>query len=346
MNFVDEAIIEVRSGKGGDGCVSFRREKYVPRGGPNGGDGGRGGSVILRADPELTTLMDHRYKRHYRAKNGQPGRGSDCNGAAAEDLVVRVPPGTRVFDDESGERLGDLDEAGAELVVARGGRGGRGNMHFATPTCQAPRKAETGGPAEERRLRLELRLLADVGVVGFPNAGKSTLVARVSRARPKIADYPFTTLVPTLGVVPVGEGDSFVIADVPGLIEGAHQGAGLGDRFLKHVERCALLVHLVTWHPGDPPEPEHLLRRFDAIEREMALFSPELSRKPRLVAISKLDLAEVRDLLPGARKLFTRRKKRLFAFSAATGEGLDRLLAEVARRLQRLRKHHGHRPRT
>jgi len=340
MNFVDEAIIEVRSGKGGDGCVSFRREKYVPRGGPNGGDGGRGGSVILRADPEMTTLLDHRYKRHYRAQNGQPGRGSDCNGASAKDLVVRVPPGTRVFDDVSGEVLGDLDEAGAELVVARGGRGGRGNMHFATSTCQAPRKAETGGPAEERRLRLELRLLAEVGVVGYPNAGKSTLVARLSRARPKIADYPFTTLVPTLGVVAFGDGRDFTIADVPGLIPGAHQGAGLGDRFLRHVERCRILLHLISWLPGDPVDAGHLLQRFDDIEREMRLFNPDLAQKPRLVALSKLDLAETRKLLPEARRLFRERGHRLLAFSAATGEGLDRLTQELSRRLVRLRKSH------
>jgi len=336
--FVDRVQLELQAGKGGDGCVSFRREKYVPYGGPNGGDGGRGGSVILRADLELTTLLDQRYTKHYHARNGQPGMGSDCYGAAAEDLLVRVPVGTLVYDEGTGELLADLDRHGAELVAAKGGKGGRGNIHFKSSTQQAPRKAEAGGPAELRRLRLELRLLADVGVVGVPNAGKSTLVSRVSRARPKIADYPFTTLVPTLGVVSLGESDSFVIADVPGLIEGAHQGAGLGDRFLKHVERCALLVHLVTWLPGDPPEPELLLQRFDAIEREMALFSPGLSRKPRLVAVSKLDITEVRDLLPAVRKLFTKRKKKILAFSAATGEGLDKLVIELGRQLHRVRK--------
>jgi len=245
VQFVDEVEIEVEAGRGGDGCVAFRREKYRPLGGPSGGDGGDGGSVSLRADPRLGTLVDLRYRRLIKAKSREPGRGKDQYGRGAEDVRVRVPVGTQVFDVASGELVADLTVPDAPVVVARGGRGGRGNIHFVTPYDRAPRRAEEGRPGESRRLRLELKLLADVGVVGFPNAGKSTFIARVSRARPKIADYPFTTLVPNLGVVRLGEERSFVIADIPGLIEGAHEGRGLGDRFLGHVERCGALLHLV-----------------------------------------------------------------------------------------------------
>jgi len=331
MKFVDEAEIDVRSGKGGDGCVSFRRERYVPKGGPDGGDGGRGGSVILKADRQLSTLLDHRYTRHYNAKNGRPGMGKDKYGAAGEDLVVLVPVGTLVYDRDSGELLCDLDHDQAELVAARGGAGGRGNIHFKSPTVQAPTRAEPGQSGEERRLRLELKLLADVGVVGFPNAGKSTLVSRISRAKPKIADYPFTTLVPTLGVVAAGDHDSFVIADVPGLIEGAHQGAGLGHRFLKHVERCRVLVHLITWEPGEDPDPHALVKRFDSLEKEMELFDPNLAAKPRVIAISKIDLAEVRSLLEAVTELLAPRVIPLIPVSSVTGEGLDQLVGELYR---------------
>jgi GTP-binding protein len=331
MKFVDEAEIDVRSGKGGDGCVSFRRERFVPRGGPDGGDGGRGGSVILRADRQLSTLLDHRYTRHYRAENGRPGMGKDKYGSAGEDLVVLVPVGTLVYDRDSDQLLSDLDQHEAELVAARGGAGGRGNIHFKSPTQRAPTKAEPGQPGEERRLRLELKLLADVGVVGFPNTGKSTLVSRISRAKPKIADYPFTTLVPTLGVVAAGDHDSFVIADVPGLIEGAHQGAGLGHRFLKHVERCRVLVHLLTWEPGEEPDPAALIKRFDSLEREMELFDPDLAAKPRVIAVSKIDLAEVRSLLESVTGLLASRGIPLFPISSVTGEGLDRLVGELYR---------------
>jgi GTP-binding protein len=329
MKFVDEAEIDVRSGKGGDGCVSFRRERHIPRGGPDGGDGGRGGSVILRADEQLSTLLDHRYTRHYHAKNGRPGMGKDRYGAAGEDLVVLVPVGTLVYDRDANQLLSDLDRHQAELVAAQGGAGGRGNIHFKSPTQRAPTKAEPGLPGEERRLRLELKLLADVGVVGFPNAGKSTLVSRISRAKPKIADYPFTTLVPTLGVVAAGDHDSFVIADVPGLIEGAHQGAGLGHRFLKHVERCRVLVHLLTWEPGEEPDPQVLVKRFDSLEREMELFDPELAAKPRIIAVSKIDLAEVRSLLEAATGLLAPRGVPVIPVSSVTGEGLDRLVGEL-----------------
>jgi GTPase len=335
MKFLDEAIIDVQSGKGGDGCVSFRREKYVPYGGPNGGDGGRGGSVILRADPELSTLLDQRYIKTYRAKNGQPGMGQDCYGRSAENLVIRIPVGTLVYDQPTGELLGDLDLPGSEIEVARGGRGGRGNIHFKSSTHQAPRKAEAGEPVEKRRLRLELKLLAEVGVVGFPNAGKSTLVSRVSRARPKIADYPFTTLVPTLGVVAIGDHESFVMADVPGLIEGAHRGAGLGDKFLRHVERCRILIHLVTWAPGEPADAKLLLDRFLILEKEMALYDESLSKKKRILAISKLDLPEVRSMVEEAKKLFEELEIPVLALSAVSGEGVKELLGELHQHLKK-----------
>jgi GTP-binding protein len=331
MKFVDEAEINVKSGKGGDGCVSFRRERCIPRGGPNGGDGGRGGSVILRADQQLSTLLDHRYTRHYRADNGRPGMGKDRYGASSQDLIVHVPVGTLVYDRDTSELLSDLNRHEAELIAARGGAGGRGNIHFKSSTQRAPTKAEPGQLGKERRLRLELKLLADVGVVGFPNTGKSTLVSRISHAKPKIADYPFTTLVPTLGVVAAGDNDSFVIADVPGLIEGAHQGIGLGHRFLKHVERCTVLVHLITWEPGEEPDPDLLIKRFDSLEREMELFDSELAGKPRVVAISKIDLAEARSLVEAATKPLGSRGFTLIPVSSVTGEGIDRLVLELYR---------------
>lgn len=333
MSFIDEVEIEVQSGKGGDGCVSFRRERYVPRGGPDGGDGGRGGSVILRADEGLTTLLDQRFHPHYHAANGRPGTGRDRYGASADDLTVKVPVGTLVFDTATDELLGDLDRHGAELVVAPGGKGGRGNIHFKSSTNRAPRKAEAGQPGQQRRLRLELKLLADVGVVGYPNAGKSTLVARLSRARPRIADYPFTTLVPTLGVVSWGDQQGFVMADVPGLIEGAHQGAGLGHRFLRHVERCRVLVHLVTWQPGEQPDATRLVERLDTLEREMKLFDQALAEKPRVVAVSKIDLTEVRELLPALTDQLTARGHEPIFISAVTGEGLEELLHTLQRHL-------------
>jgi GTP-binding protein len=303
----------------------------VPKGGPDGGDGGRGGSVILRVDRQLSTLLDHRYTRHYRAESGRPGMGKDRYGASGEDRIVRVPVGTLVYDRDTGKLLCDLAHPEAEWVAARGGTGGRGNIHFKSPTHQAPYKAEPGRPGEERRLRLELKLLADVGVVGFPNAGKSTLVSRISRARPKIADYPFTTLVPTLGVVAAGDHDGFVIADVPGLIEGAHRGAGLGHRFLKHVERCKVLVHLITWEPGEEPDSGLLVKRFDSLEREMKLFDAGLASKPRVAAISKIDLEEVRSLVDAVTEILGARGVPVIPISSATGEGLDRLVGDLYR---------------
>jgi GTP-binding protein len=332
MKFVDEVRIHVKAGDGGDGAVAWRREKFIPRGGPAGGDGGNGGDVVLVVDPQLLTLLDYRYVREHRARNGEKGQGSDMNGRNGDELVLRVPPGTVVKDAATGEVIADLGVPGERLVVAKGGRGGLGNMNFATSTNQAPRYAEDGTPGEEKDLVLELKLLADVGIVGYPNAGKSTLISRISRARPKIADYPFTTLVPNLGVV-AWRDRSFVVADIPGLIEGAHAGAGLGHQFLRHVERCRVLVHLVEGANPDPGrEPKADL---EAINRELALYSPELARKPQIVAVTKVDVPEARE---GGRKLqkqLARRKKPVdvHLLSAVTGEGLAELLDAVGRAL-------------
>jgi len=328
VKFVDQVSIQVKAGDGGDGAVAFRREKFVERGGPSGGDGGNGGSVVFEADTGLTTLLDYRYQQHHRARNGQHGMGSDMNGASAEDLVLRLPVGTLIRDQDSGELLADLAEPGARAVVARGGRGGLGNMNFATSTRQTPRFAQDGKPGEERRLVLELKLLADVGLLGFPNAGKSTLISRVSRARPKIADYPFTTLVPNLGVVPYKDGTSFVMADIPGIIEGAAEGAGLGHQFLRHVERCRVLVHLVDLSaPGEDRAP---LRDLDVLDHELARYSPELAKKPQIVAANKLDLPDARARLPGFEAALATRGMPVFPISAATGEGVGALLDVVA----------------
>src|SRR5947199_72855 len=290
MQFIDEAEVFVRAGDGGAGAVAFRREKFVPRGGPSGGDGGNGGDIVLETDERLTTLLDFRFKREYRAKNGEPGRGRDQNGHAAPEMLLKIPPGTLVRDAQTGEVLADLRENGRRWVLAKGGRGGLGNMNFATPTLQAPRFAQPGTEGEEKRVRLELRLLADVGLVGFPNAGKSTLVSRLSHARPKIADYPFTTLQPHLGVVQYKDSRSFVLSDLPGLIEGAHRGAGLGHRFLKHMARCRAIIHLV-----DAAQDRDLAADFDAINRELELFDPALGRKPQVVAANKIDIPEARE---------------------------------------------------
>jgi len=328
VKFVDQVSIQVKAGDGGNGAVAFRREKFVERGGPSGGDGGNGGSVVFEADTGLTTLLDYRYQQHHRARNGQHGMGSDMNGGSADDLVLRVPVGTLIRDQDSGELLADLAEPGARAVIVRGGRGGLGNMNFATSTRQTPRFAQDGKPGEERRLVLELKLLADVGLLGFPNAGKSTLISRVSRARPKIADYPFTTLVPNLGVVPYKDGTSFVMADIPGIIEGAAEGAGLGHQFLRHVERCRVLVHLVDLSaPGGDRAP---LRDLDVLDHELARYSPELARKPQIVAANKIDLPDARERLPGFEAALAARRMPVFPISAATGEGVGALLDAVA----------------
>ncbi len=327
MRFIDEVRVRVEAGDGGRGCVAFRREKYVPRGGPNGGDGGKGGDVALVVDPGLGTLLDLSYPQRLRAGRGEHGRGKEQHGARGDDLVLRVPPGTIVYDADSEELLADLRAPGERAVVACGGRGGRGNAHFATPTERAPRHAEPGTPGVRRDLLLELRVLADAGLVGFPNVGKSTLIRAVSAARPRVADYPFTTLVPHLGVVRIDEERSFVLADVPGLIEGAHAGHGLGTRFLRHLARTAVLVHLVDVSELGGRAP---LADFDAINRELALSSPALAAKPQVVVAGKLDLAETRERLPAARRAFAERGVELHAVSGATGEGTRELMRLVA----------------
>jgi GTP-binding protein len=326
MQFVDQALIRVKAGDGGKGAVAFRREKFVPKGGPSGGDGGDGGSVVLLVDEGLSTLLDFRYRREYEARSGGNGSNKDKYGRGGDDLVLRVPPGTQVYDEATEALVADLHAHGERFVLARGGQGGRGNIHFATSTDRAPRRAEPGYPGEERSVRLDLKLLADVGLLGFPNVGKSSLIARVSAARPKIADYPFTTLVPNLGMVRLKGERSFVVADIPGLIEGAHAGAGLGDRFLRHVERTRVLVHILDATAGEGRSP---LADFDAINRELALFDPELARRPQIVVLNKIDLPDVARLQKRLATSFARRKLRLHAISAATGEGVDALLEEA-----------------
>ncbi|PLX97003.1 MAG: GTPase ObgE [Desulfuromonas sp.] len=326
MKFVDEVKINVRSGDGGRGCVSFRREKYIPMGGPDGGDGGKGGDVIVAVDPGLGTLLDFRYKPHHRAGNGRPGMGKNCHGRSGEDLRLIVPPGTLIFDAETGEQLADLTAKDASLVLMRGGMGGRGNARFASSTNRAPRHAQPGIEGDERWLRLELKLLADVGLVGLPNAGKSTLISSVSAARPKIADYPFTTLVPNLGVVRYGGYRSFVMADIPGIIEGASEGQGLGTRFLRHVERTDLFLHLVDLsdlQPGDP------LENFKMINHELMEHSPELAGKPQIVVLSKMDITEVRERAEEIIPLFEAMGHEVFTLSAVTRDGLEPLVHRI-----------------
>jgi GTPase len=331
MKFVDYVTITVRSGKGGAGAVAFRRAKYEPRGGPWGGDGGRGGSVTLEADRGLYTLLDLRYNRHPTAGNGQPGGGSNQTGKDGADVVLRVPPGTVAKDTQTDEVLGEVVEHGDRLVLAQGGRGGRGNAFFKTATNQAPQYAQPGEPGEERDVTLELKLLADVGLVGFPNAGKSTLVASVSAARPKIADYPFTTLEPALGVVRVGDYASFVIADIPGLIEGASEGRGLGIRFLKHIERNAVLLFVL------PVTTEDAAQDYATLLHELEAFNAELLEKPRAIALSKTDLLapDERDAALAALTAALPADLRVFPISAVTGDGLDALTRGLFETVQR-----------
>ncbi len=334
MQFIDEVKIHVKAGDGGRGCLSFRREKFIPLGGPDGGDGGDGGDVIFEVDEGLGTLLDLRYQVRYKAKNGTHGMGKNRHGKNGEDLLIRVPPGVLVYDRESGELLADLKQRGQRYVAARGGQGGRGNARFATSTNRAPRHVQPGLPGDEIWLRLELKLLADVGLIGMPNAGKSTLISAVSAARPKIADYPFTTLVPNLGVVGYGGFQSFVMADIPGLIEGASEGHGLGTRFLRHIERTDLFLHLVDLsdlQEGDPVE------RFDTINRELERHNPQLLTKPQLVVLTKADVTEVREQAETIREVFAERGFRTLLISAVTGMGLDELVACVATELTRLR---------
>jgi GTP-binding protein len=332
--FVDQARISVRGGDGGDGAVAFRREKFVPKGGPAGGDGGDGGSVILLADEGLSTLLDFRYRHDYQAPAGERGGNKDKYGHGGQDAVLRVPAGTEVYDDATGELLADMRTHGERFVVASGGKGGRGNIHFATATDRAPRRAEPGQPGTERVIRLELKLLADVGLVGFPNVGKSSLIARISAARPKIANYPFTTLIPHLGMVRLSDDRSFVVADVPGLIKGAHEGAGLGHRFLRHLERTRVLVHLLELSstPGRTP-----LRDYQTLRRELALHDPALAGRTEVVVLNKLDLPETRKKFPALERLFARRGLHLLGVSAATGEGIAGLHAALWKALEQVR---------
>ncbi len=324
--FIDRVIVQVTAGAGGAGACSFRREKYVPKGGPDGGDGGLGGSVLVRADPNLATLLDYRYRTHWKGERGQHGKGKNQTGKSGTDLVMPVPPGTEVRDADSGVLIGELRSAGETLLVARGGRGGRGNAAFATPTHQAPREWESGEYGEERRVELVLKLIADVGLLGEPNAGKSTLLAVISKARPKIADYPFTTLEPYLGVVGLSDHRSFVVADVPGIIEGAHAGRGLGLRFLQHVERTRVIAVLV---PVDAAEPQAI---YDMLRREAAEYDSALAAKPHVVVLTKADL-----LAPGVSPPVIRPdgEARVCTISAATGQGVRELLETLWRTLQR-----------
>lgn len=335
MKFVDEAEIEVTGGHGGAGSVSFLREKYRPRGGPAGGDGGNGGSVVFVSDSGLTTLLDFKFQRHLEAEDGEGGRGKHQYGRAGEDTVVRVPVGTVVRDIETGEQIADLSAAGMRAVVAHGGHGGWGNMHYATPTNQTPRRAQPGLPGEARRLKLELRLIADVGLVGFPNVGKSTLIRRVSAARPRVADYPFTTLVPHLGVVRYGDDKTFVLADIPGLIEGAHEGHGLGARFLRHVSRTAILIHMLDAGGLSGRDPLH---DFDTINNELARFDTDLSAKPQIVVANKMDLVGTDGPCSDLIEQFAQRGIRLWAISAATGAGVNELIREIGRRVEEQRR--------
>jgi len=328
--FLDEVVITVRSGKGGNGMVHFRRELYVPRGGPDGGDGGRGGSVILKVDPSMRTLHTFRFKKKFLAADGKPGGPSQRSGKGAEDLILKVPPGTLIYNADTSEIIGDLTEAGQILQVAKGGRGGRGNQHFANSRNQAPRIAEKGEPSEENVLRLELKLIADVAIVGVPNAGKSTLLAALTRAMPKIANYPFTTLQPNLGVAALDGETSLVLADIPGLIEGAHAGKGLGHDFLRHIQRTRVLIHLLDGLSEDP------LADFAQINSELALFDPHLAAKPQIVALNKMDLPDVQERWPQIEKALKKEGYSAMAISAATGKDVRALLASAARELAAL----------
>lgn len=334
MRFVDEALLRVQAGHGGRGCASFRREKFIPFGGPDGGDGGLGGSVFLRAKAGINTLADFRIQRLFKAQGGTAGSGNDCTGKGGDDLVVDVPVGTTVFDDETQEQLGDLLHAGDTVVVARGGKGGWGNTRFKTSTNRAPRKAMPGLPGEKRTLRLEMRVIADVGLLGMPNAGKSTLIRAVSAARPKVADYPFTTMHPNLGVVSVGMNRSFVMADIPGLIEGAADGAGLGIRFLKHLQRTRVLLHLVDVLPPDPDADP--VKDARAIVKELKKFSEELGERERWLVLNKLDLLPPADGEKLCRDIVRRLRWKgpLFRISAATGEGTGELVEALMRRIE------------
>ena len=332
MKFVDEATIEVFAGKGGDGCCSFRRERFIPFGGPDGGDGGDGGSIFLEAQEGLNTLIDFRFNKVFRAKNGQPGQGAQRTGKGGDELVISVPVGTLVFDEETGEKIGDLAHHAERLLVARGGWHGIGNARFKSSTNRAPRDTTKGKPGDSRVLRIELQVLADVGLLGYPNAGKSTFLRAVSNATPKVADYPFTTLHPHLGVVRLGEGSSFVVADIPGLIEGASAGVGLGHQFLRHLRRCRLLLHIVEVYPGQTIED--LNNSIQTIEQELSNYDASLATKPRWLVLNKLDLipSEARaEFLEQVKKY---RKEEIYCLSAVTREGIEPLLKRIWREFE------------
>jgi len=336
--FIDEAKIRVCAGGGGDGCMAFRREKFVPRGGPSGGDGGKGGDIVMESSERHNTLVHFRFNPEHKAKRGRHGEGSNKTGRDGGDVVLKVPVGTIVYDDETGEKVFEFTQADQSFVIARGGRGGRGNARFATSVHQAPREHEAGRPGEEHTYRLELKLLADVGLVGYPNVGKSTLISRISAARPKIADYPFTTLEPNLGVVAVGDAKhevSFVVADIPGLIQGAHTGAGLGTQFLRHIERTRLLVHLVD--VSDSSGRPDVTKDFEVIMGELASFGAHLDEKPMMMVASKIDVVN-KDKLSTLKKYCKKHKLKLYAISAVTGKGIDELKYALAEQVQQLRE--------
>src|ERR1700726_1524311 len=326
MVFVDEAKIYVKAGNGGNGCIAFRREKFVPRGGPSGGDGGHGGSIYLEANPHDNTLLRYRYNREFKADRGRHGEGSNCSGHSGADMILAVPVGTVVSDQDTGEQIADLTKPGERILIAQGGRGGRGNQHFAKPWHQAPRESEDGQPGVERNLHLELKLLADVGLVGFPNAGKSTLISRISAAHPKIADYPFTTLQPNLGVVSVDD-STFVVADIPGLIEGAHLGHGLGVQFLRHIERTRLLVHLVDVSETSGRDPQ---ADFRMGMEELAGFDEQLAKKPMFVVASKIDAAQDAARIQSVREVAERASLPFYEISSITGRGIEELKYAMA----------------
>ncbi len=338
MKFVDEARIEVQGGNGGNGAASFRREKFIPKGGPDGGDGGRGGSVYVLADRNLNTLIDYRYARKFFAKNGENGRGADCFGAGAEDIVLKVPVGTLVIDETTGETVADLTKHGEKALVAQGGKGGLGNLHFKSSTNRAPRQATKGEPGQYRALHLELKVLADVGLLGMPNAGKSTFISAVSNARPKVADYPFTTLVPHLGVVRVGNEQSFVLADIPGLVEGAAEGAGLGHLFLRHLSRTSLLLHVIDCAPLDPEVDPVAQAR--ALVKELEKYNPELAQKPRWIVLNKVDLLqeEKDEKIAHFKKELASDGRPFFVMSAATRVGTQELINAIATELDTAKK--------
>jgi len=324
--FIDKAKIYVKAGDGGNGCVAFHREKFVPMGGPSGGNGGKGGDVIIVADSKLQTLMDFKYKRHYKAEKGQNGQGGNKTGKDGKDLYIKVPVGTVVKDAQTGEILADLVEEGQSVIVAKGGKGGKGNAAFKTATNQAPTNAEPGEKGEEKWIELELKLIADVGIIGFPNAGKSTLISVLSKARPKIADYPFTTLTPVLGVIEFDIGDYLILADIPGLIEGASKGAGLGHEFLRHIERTKYLIHLIDVSDFRERDP---IEAFKIINKELQEYSPKLLEKPQIVVANKIDALSDKSLIDKLKDYFTKEGYKFFAVSLITKEGLDELINEL-----------------